>query len=169
MDYLKQAKTGEKHRHRYFIFMLIINIVTAICFLIQMSKANDSIVSNYLLFIFGVNTAGYATYYAIMKCYYVYGLKRPSESISWTCWIYIILCVIFGAIGLTFFIFYQEKSTEVSPSESRHLNHECAFWFFDKHDIWHFASAFGILFAFMALLTLEDNNTRTPWNEIPVF
>ena len=38
-----------------------------------------------------------------------------------------------------------------------------------SHDVWHFASAQGLLFTMMGLLTLEDNNTSTPWEDIPVF
>ena len=134
-----------------------------------MASAKDSIVSNYLLLVFGMNMVGYMFNYAIMKCYNVVKLKREAESITFTCWIYLTLTFIFGAIGMVYFKVFQEKTTLISPSESRHLNAECRFWFFDSHDIWHFCSAFGLLFTFMSLLTLEDNNTSTPWDEIPVF
>ena len=113
---------------------------------------------------------GYGVNYAVMKCYYA--TRKPNgqrEKISLTCWVYIILTLVFTVSGLIFFKGFQEKDTIISPSESRHLNAECTLWFFDKHDIWHFASAFGLLFMFMTLLTLEDNNTSTPWEEIPVF
>ena len=63
----------------------------------------------------------------------------------------------------------KEYNTEISPSESRHLNAECTIGIFDTHDIWHFASAFACFFECMVLLTLEDNNKSTSWNKIPVF
>ena len=172
----RKLKTGGKRRMVFFMMMGIMNICLATYFLYHMWKANDSIVqlvhhgaSSDILLIFCANMVGYAVNYAIMKCYYVTHLKRSSESITWTCWIYIILATIFGGIGLTFFIKFQEKITNISPSESRHVNADCILWFFDTHDIWHFASAFTLLFTFMALLTLEDNNTSTSWKDIPVF
>ena len=168
-DYKKELKAGSTARLIFFVVMGVLNLLLAIFFLYKMSNANDSIVSNYLLVVFGMNMSGYAINYAIMKCYYVVKMKNSAESITFTCWIYIALTVIFMAIGMVFFKLYQEKTTLISPSESRHLNDECTFWFFDKHDIWHFCSAFGLLFIFMTLLTLEDNNTSTPWNKIPVF
>ena len=168
-DYKKELKAGSTARLIFFIVMGVLNLLLAIFFLYKMSNANDSIVSNYLLVVFGINMLGYAINYAIMKCYYVLKMKNSAESITFTCWIYIALTAIFGAVGMVFFKLYQEKTTLISPSESRHLNDECTFWFFDKHDVWHFCSAFGLLFIFMTLMTLEDNNTSTPWNEIPVF
>ena len=168
----KQLKHGSTGRTIFFAVMASINLIVAAYFLYSMWEADNSVVSNYLLFIFGINMFGYGINYAIMKCYYVIKLKRPTESITFTCWIYIALTIIFMAIGMVFFKLvksYQEKTTLISPSESRHLNAECTLWFFDKHDLWHFASAFGLLFMCMTLLTMEDNNTSTPWEEIPVF
>ena len=110
----------------------------------------------------------YVIYYLIMKYYHIYILHRKEESLSWTCWVYFLLGATFAVAGMYFFSI-QEKTTLVSPAASRHLNHKCTLWFFDKHDIWHFASAFGLLFTFLALLTIEDNNTATPWKNIPVF
>ena len=110
----------------------------------------------------------YVIYYLIMKYYHIYILDRKEESLSWTCWVYFLLGATFAVAGMYFFSI-QEKTTLVSPAASRHLNRKCTLWFFDKHDIWHFASAFGLLFTFLALLTIEDNNTATPWKNIPVF
>merc|ERR1719436_723647 len=110
----------------------------------------------------------YVVYYLIMKNYQVYWLQRKWESISFTCCIYFLLSAICGGIGLYYFRIKQ-KDMLASPAISRHLNEECTFWFFDKHDIWHFASSFGLLFPFLALLTIEDNNTATRWDNIPVF
>ena len=41
---------------------------------------------------------------------------------------------------------------------SRSLNRECIFLnFFDGHDIWHFLGGVGIFFAFMFILTIDDD------------
>ncbi len=48
-------------------------------------------------------------------------------------------------------------------------NMPCKFLFFDNHDIWHFASAVGLFFNFLMVLTLEDDNINTPWEQIKVF
>ena len=126
-------------------------------------------VSNYLLLIFGFNTLGYVAYYIIMKCYFVIKLKNPTESLTFTCLIYLFLAAVTWFIAIYFFINFNEKDTTMSGAESRHLNSECTIWFFDKHDLWHFFSSWAIFFSCMALLTLEDNNVSTPWSEIPVF
>ena len=149
--------------------MGILNILVAVFFLYKMARADDSVVSNYLMLVFGINMFGYMTYYMIMKCYYVVKLRKSSESLTFTCWVYWICMGLLGVVSMYFFKGFQEKTTNISPSESRHLNDECTVWFFDKHDIWHFAGAFGLLFLFMSILTLEDNNTSTSWNKIPVF
>ena len=168
-DYKKELKAGSTARLIFFAVMGTLNLLLAAFFLYKMSYAKDSIVSNYLLVVFGINMVGYGINYAIMKCYHVFKMKHSAESITFTCWVYITLTIIFMVVGMVFFKLYQEKTTLISPSESRHLNAECTFWFFDKHDIWHFCSAFGLLFTFMTLLTMEDNNTSTPWDKIPVF
>ena len=172
LDPGKNLKNEITARKIFFLVMALVNLCIAIFCFYRMSRAKDSIVSNYLLMMFGVNMFGYAVNYTVMKCYYVCLLGEPKgnrESITFTCWVYIILTLIFCGAGLVFFKGFQEKTTLISPSESRHLNAECTLFFFDKHDIWHFASGFGLLFLFMTLLTLEDNNTSTPWEEIPVF
>ena len=126
-------------------------------------------VSNYLLLIFGFNALGYIAYYVILKCYYMVQLKKPTESLTFTCWIYVFLSSVTWAIALYYFVGFNEKDTSVSGAESRHLNSECTMWFLDKHDLWHLFSSWGIFFSCMVLLTLEDNNVSTPWSEIPVF
>lgn len=41
---------------------------------------------------------------------------------------------------------------------SRKLNRECLFLnFFDKHDIWHFLGGAGLFFAFLFILTIDDD------------
>ena len=162
------VKTGGTFRQICFFMMSVMNMGLAGFVAYEMSQTDNSFVSNYLLYIFGANTAGYSIYYMAMKCYFAFKLKNMSESISLTCWIYIVLCTISGVTAVVYFNM-MEKDTEISPSESRHLNAACTFGIFDKHDTWHFASAFAVFFAYMILLTLEDNNTSTPWSNIPVF
>ena len=98
----------------------------------------------------------------------VFFLRCHGESINSRCVVYFILAMVLSLVGAVYFI-KELKSTSKSPAQSRNLNAACEFLFFDNHDIWHFASAGGLFFMFMALLTLEDNNSETPWEEITVF
>ena len=42
------------------------------------------------------------------------------------------------------------------PAESRAMNQECSlFGFYDKHDIWHMLSAFGMFFTFLVRDLIE--------------
>ena len=148
---------------------MITNIMLGGYFMLEMIEDNDTIVSNFILLIFMTNTVGYAAYYIIMKLRYSIFKNNKAESINWVTIIYGVLALVFSAVAIVFFKGYQEKNTALSPSESRHLNDECTLLIFDKHDIWHLASAFAMLFTFMLILTLEDNNTSTPWSEIPIF
>ena len=93
---------------------------------------------------------------------------RSAESISFQTKLYSFLALYFMLTSLCFFV-EKERKAKLSPSQSRHLNAECTFMIFDNHDIWHFTSAIGILFTSLALLTLEDKNTDTPWENIRVF
>jgi hypothetical protein len=150
-------KTGGRGRHAYYVLMIIVNASIALLFIVQfyLMKAPKSIVSFYLLFIFAANMTGYAMRYTFTKVYYAWFKKMTSESISWTCRIYILLAAISSVTGLCFFG-HKVKNAQVSPSISRHMNEECIFLFFDHHDIWHLTSSLGLFFTFMALLTLEE-------------
>ena len=168
-DAENKPKVGSTARKIFGVLMMIVNIMLGGYFMAKMIKENDTVVSNFILLIFMTNTAGYAAYYITMKLRYSIIRKNKSESINWVTIIYGILALVFAAVGMVFFKGYQEKNTALSPSESRHLNDECTLLIFDKHDIWHLASGFAMLFTFMLILTLEDNNTSTPWSEIPTF
>ena len=165
---IAMVKSGTTHRHVFFLIISIMNICLGGYILYSMLNSNESFVSYYILLIFAANAVGYKFYYITMKCYFSVRLKKKSESVSWTCWIYIILLTALASTGVAFYM-VKEYNTEISPSESRHLNTECRIGIFDTHDIWHFASAFACFFECMVLLTLEDNNTSTPWKKIPVF
>ena len=159
-------------RDIFYVLMIILNLILAIFFIVHYYVMEDdrARVSYYLMGIFAFNMTGYAMRYIITKLYYANYKKMPSETLSRTCMVYILLWISSAAFGLYFFAFLPvQKSTRDSPSLSRHLNQECYFLFFDAHDIWHFASSASLFFCFMILLTLEDNNTSTPWQDIPVF
>ena len=150
------------------IVILSSNVAAVVYLAIRAFNNKDSVISKTLLVLFALNMASYVLYYLLNKYYHVVKNKKYTESLSWRCWMYMVLCLINLGIGFYFFTTNQKDKT-LSPSMSRNLNQECTIWLFDNHDIWHFASAFGIFFAFMALLTMEDNNTSVEWTKIPVF
>ena len=80
-------------------------------------------------------------------------IDRAEEAINLRCLAYFVLASGLMLTGVYYFI-NEVKNTFMSPPESRQLNMPCAFLFFDNHSLWHFASAGGLLFTFMALLTL---------------
>ena len=119
-------------------------------------------ISSFLLFVFIGNLLVYVGYYTGMKMYhkekilkdiYMYGL------LSLVCWI----------PGLYFFVTAQ-KSTDVSPAESRNINAECIFLnIYDNHDIWHICSAGGLFCCFLLLLNLDDGVFFIPRNQLYIF
>jgi len=165
-------ENGARKRDIFYVLMIILNLFLAILVIVHYYVIEDdrSRVSFYIMGIFSFNMTGYAVRYITTKLYYAKMKKMPSETLSWTCLVYILLWASTAMVGLYFFAFIpQQKSFRGSPSESRHFNQECYFLFFDAHDMWHFASSASLFFCFMILLTLEDNNTCTPWHDIPVF
>ena len=168
------------------MFVLIANIIIAIWQALRVWDARltkkDGAVSNVLLLVFGMNMVLYVTYYMIMKNYYASSLyekkgenshchkkaKESNEKITWYCWLYFFLAFIFLVSSLYFFKI-QERTTTVTAAQSRNMNQECTLMIFDAHDIWHFLSALGILFTLLTVLTIEDNNTNTPWSKLHVF
>lgn len=74
--------------------------------------------------------------------------------------------------ALTAITFYLDRSANrnLSPAESRILNEDCAYFnFYDSHDAWHFLSATAIFMAFLALLTVDDDQIHVPRELIEVF
>ena len=167
-DLREKWYSDPRKRRALIIFLMIANVVLTIVFACRSFYNKDSVISKNLLALFGGNMAIYVMYYILNKYYHAIRDKNYNETINGLCWMYITLCIICLGVGFSYFTASQKDKSK-SPSMSRNLNEECTMWFFDNHDIWHFASAFGIFFAFMALLTMEDNNTTVPWNEIPVF
>ena len=150
--------------------MILVNGFLAVLFIVHyyVMEHSKSTVSIYVMAIFAFNMTGYATRYIITKVYYAKWRKLRSETLTWTCLVYLVLWAITAVVGLYYFA-QPQKSSHDSPSVSRHFNQECTVFFFDKHDIWHFLSSSALFFCFMFLLTLDDNNTCTPWRDMPVF
>jgi hypothetical protein len=121
-------------------------------------KVRNNATKNLKNWIYGVLGCGYGKYSKLVH----------PESISRAAFIYFWLGMGLMISGGYFFV-SKEKTTEVSPSQSLHLNGECLYLFFDNHDLWHLTSGLGLFFIFMWLLTLEDCNTDTHWQKIPVF
>ena len=94
--------------------------------------------------------------------------RKPHERVSNLSFFYFVFSLASIIVGVLFFV-KELKNSAMSPAESRDLNDECIVFFFDNHDLWHFFSAAGLVSLFMMVLTLEDDNMETPWEEIPVF
>ena len=94
--------------------------------------------------------------------------KESNEKMTWYCWLYLVLAFI-SILSSLYFFEIQERTTTVTAAQSRNMNQECTLMIFDAHDIWHFLSALGILFTLLTVLTIEDNNTNTPWSKLHVF
>ena len=129
------------------IFLMgVSNLLLCIYFLLN--TANYA--SNYLLLIFMGNLFLYMNYYVIMKFY-------SGERMIWSCYIYIFCLLATGFPSLYFFT-NIERSSDLSPAESRMLNRPCVlFNFYDYHDIWHFLGGAGVFFTFMFLLNIDED------------
>ena len=83
--------------------------------------------------------------------------------------LFAIFAFIFGIAGVTFYV-SRNANRNLSPAESRNLNDDCLFQdFFDAHDLWHFFSSSAIFMAFLALLTVDDDQLHVPRDQIEVF
>ena len=129
LSVLHQLKKKTRGRNALLISLLCMNFILAGLIGYKMFMSKDVAVSDFLMFIFGANYIVYAIYYGLSKYYYVLKMGRATESLTFTCWIYILLSTSFGICGMYFFVSKQKK-TGLSSSESRHLNSECMFWFF---------------------------------------
>ena len=73
-------------------------------------------------------------------------------------------------IPALYFFKETDKSTNVTPAQSRNLNVECILGdLYDHHDIWHFFSAAGLFFSFILLLVFDDGIDQVPRNRIFIF
>ena len=138
---IAMVKSGTTHRNVFFLTISIMNMCLGGYILYSMLNSDHSFVSYYILLIFAANAVGYKFYYITMKCYFSVRLKKKSESISCTCWIYITLLTALASTGVIFWM-VTEYNTEISPSESRHLNAECTIGIFDT--LWYMAFRFSV-------------------------
>ncbi|ODM87518.1 SID1 transmembrane family member 1 [Orchesella cincta] len=87
---------------------------------------------------------------------------------------YFFLSGAFAVFAMKYYVDVAAK-WELTPSESRAVNHECLNLFgieaypYDSHDVWHFLSAACIFLAFNGLLILDDDLIVTPRADIAVF
>ena len=64
----------------------------------------------------------------------------------------------------------RHQSRSGTPAESRNKNEPCSFLdFYDNHDMWHFTSATALFFAFIFLLTVDDDLLEVERKDIRVF
>jgi len=87
-------------------------------------------------------------------------------------WLSFILFGISVLTGLLAVVFYANKhqSRNLTPAESRDKNQRCQYGdFFDNHDIWHFLSSISLYYAFLGLLTIDDDLLHAKRKKIPVF
>ena len=153
---------------KFFLCLSVVAVNALMACYIIVNKTPG--ISQYLLVILMANMMLYVVYYCGMKLRYCYWHKRrrASESINCVCATYLVLSLVFMLVGFYFFTM-ETKNKHMTASQSREKNAPCVLLFFDNHDLWHFASAAGLFFNFMMVLTLEDDNIETPWENIKVF
>jgi len=156
-----------QRRNKFVLTVTVIAVNCALAVVFSVKRGGRGI-SRYLLFIFIANMGIYVVYYIVMKCYLSQRLGVRSESMNKLSLIYFACSVIFLASGCLFFV-KELKSSARSPAASRNLNAPCAILIFDNHDLWHFFSAVGLFFMFLMVLTIEDHNMETSWDQIRVF
>ncbi|XP_075988599.1 SID1 transmembrane family member 1-like isoform X2 [Anticarsia gemmatalis] len=118
--------------------------------------------ASHLLLVLMSNLFLYTLFYIVMKL-----LHR--ESIRWYSWVFIALT--YGTwFGSSYFYLDQSTNWALTPAQSRQNNRVCSLLqLYDSHDIWHFLSSTAMFFSFNMYLTIDDNLSRTPRNNIMVF
>merc|ERR1719154_459899 len=107
----------------------------------------------------------YNLYYVTRKIYCWHIQGNENEKIGLDTYAYFLLAFVCAGFSGQYYRDI-EKSTLLTPAQSRSLNSSCKLGIFDNHDIWHFFSSMGIFLIFMFLLTLEDKNRTTPRDQI---
>ncbi|KAG7295643.1 hypothetical protein JYU34_021921 [Plutella xylostella] len=119
-------------------------------------------VFSHLLLVLMSNLFLYTLFYIVMKL-------LSGERIRWYSWVFIALTY---STWFTSSYFYLDQSTNwaLTPAESRRSNRQCSLLqLYDSHDIWHFLSSIAMFFSFIMYLTIDDNLSDTPRNDIMVF
>jgi len=102
-------------------------------------------------------------------CYYIRMKYHSNESLCLQAMVYLGLSFMCGLPAMYFFLM-KEKTTQVSPAESHDMNQPCKLLdFYDGHDIWHFLGGAGLFFAFMFLLTIDEDIKYNRRSDIAVF
>ncbi len=169
-----------KHKERLIFSMtfVLLNFAHGLYVVYKKIKYPDKILARITLNILALNLMAYCLYYIVRKFISTY--QRCSKNKEMTrlecCWKFVSATSVFALLSLAFasmaINFYTHGSTNrnLTPAQSRNINVECAMMdFYDNHDLWHFCSGAGIFFAFMGLLTTDDDLLNVPRNEIEVF
>ena len=156
----------KKNKWRLFmaIFIFLVNMLMLSFFMVDREPG----VSRYILAIIIINMGLQLLYYISMKWMWNWKDAKPGEKVFGYTYLFLVLAVFFVVVACYFFI-NEVKSTFKSPAESRELNKPCVVWIFDNHDLWHVFGANGIFFLALVMLTLEDGNVNSKWEDIPVF
>ncbi|XP_048488018.1 SID1 transmembrane family member 1 [Plutella xylostella] len=143
------------------VLLLIAN--AANCSLAAYGVANHSRdFASHLLLVLMSNLFLYTLFYIVMKL-------LSGERIRWYSWVFIALTY---STWFTSSYFYLDQSTNwaLTPAESRRSNRQCSLLqLYDSHDIWHFLSSIAMFFSFIMYLTIDDNLSDMPRNDIMVF
>lgn len=164
----------------FVILFCLINFLHAAYIIYEKSKSPNKNVTHVVLRILVLNLMLYLMYYlARKKCCYTTEsqfIRRQTKTICkseisllsagtfFTC-----LTLILGLVAI---ICYANRSANrnLSAAQSRNLNEECSvLGFYDFHDMWHFLGAAGIFFAFLSLMTLDDDILYVPRDKIDIF
>jgi len=118
--------------------------------------------SEALLFTILLNTICYYTYYVQLKR--INGEHRPIVNILLNYAGVIIL--ILGLVSFTHGVTDKTKSPELN----RQQNQNCIVLnFFDYHDLWHFATSYGLGFLFLGLQFIDEDLIGVKRTDIKVF
>jgi len=141
----------------YRFFAIMVGLV-ANWIVVTIAAVQRWISSDLLLFVMIGTWVSYLFYYIYMKLKRKIGddgLPLPVEPIPMYTSALFISGVFFTAVAIYFFSVYVTDKTE--PLDwSRQLNRPCLVLAYDHHDMWHFFSAFALLFQALVLYHLDD-------------
>ena len=180
---LKFAPGWIKYPRRFFFVCIfcLLNILHATYIVYKKVEDPSKNITHVVLRILVLNLIIYLLYYLIRKkcCHttesqYLQGQKWkifkceiPAFFSAGT--FFTVLTLLSGLLAI---ILYANRSANrnLSPAQSRDLNVECSFLgFYDNHDLWHYLGAAGIFFAFLALMTVDDDILYVPRDKIDIF
>eukprot|EP00092_Neocalanus_flemingeri_P001570 GFUD01001673.1.p1 GENE.GFUD01001673.1~~GFUD01001673.1.p1 ORF type:complete len:783 (-),score=140.40 GFUD01001673.1:69-2417(-) len=176
----KTPPMEHKMRFTTSLMFVVFNVAVFVYVLISIGSRDRTLSTPFIL-LFGGNMFIYVAYYMVRKIIECVkkqpndeeevSICQPSSSVLIRCFSYT-LFVISISLGMTAMYFYANKhqSRNMSPAESRERNQLCKFGeFFDNHDMWHFLSSTALFFAFLGLLTIDDDLLYVNRGGIKVF